>query len=195
MKIYIFILSLVVFTGCASQDTMYQISKETGQSVNHVPLWFINDHAKIRDCGDETDNFCIFGFGTATSPDLNLAIEKAKMIAKSELADIIRGEINQTSKQYTKESGETYNRIVNSEIEMVLVNTIKNTSVKGYEIYRQDISQTKNGYYRAFIGLKLPFGQLDKISNYEAGLNPNTSPKKEKANKINIIWEDFMEDM
>ena len=195
MKIYIFILSMVVFTGCASQDTLYQISKERDQSVNHVPLWFINDHAKIEECGDETDNFCIFGFGTATSPDLNLAIEKAKMIAKSELADIIRGEINLTSKQYTKESGEKNNRVVNSEIEMTLVNTIKNTSVKGYEIYKQDISQTKNGYYRAFLGLKLPFRQLDKISSYEAGLNPNASSKKEKSNKINIIWEDFIKDM
>ena len=195
MKIYIFILSMVVFTGCASQDTLYQISKEKDQSVNHVPLWVINDHAKIEECGDETDNFCIFGFGTATSPDLNLAMEKAKMIAKSELADIIRGEINLTSKQYTKESGEKNNRVVNSEIEMILVNTIKNTSVKGYEIYKQDISQTKNGYYRAFLGLKLPFRQLDKISSYEAGLNPNASSKKEKSNKINIIWEDFMEDM
>ena len=195
MKIYIFILSMVVFTGCASQDTLYQISKEKDQSVNHVPLWFINDHAKIEECGDETDNFCIFGFGTATSPDLNLAMEKAKMIAKSELADIIRGEINLTSKQYTKESGEKNNRVVNSEIEMILVNTIKNTSVKGYEIYKQDISQTKNGYYRAFLGLKLPFRQLDKISSYEAGLNPNASSKKEKSNKINIIWEDFIKDM
>ena len=111
------------------------------------------------------------------------------------MGDIIRGEINLTSKQYTKESGEKNNRVVNSEIEMILVNTIKNTSVKGYEIYKQDISQTKNGYYRAFLGLKLPFRQLDKISSYEAGLNPNASSKKEKSNKINIIWEDFMEDM
>ena len=33
---------------------------------------------------------CIFGVGTAVSPDLQLAIEKGMMIAKSELADIIK---------------------------------------------------------------------------------------------------------
>ena len=117
------------------------------------------------------------------------------MIAKSELADIIRGEINQSSKQYTKESGEINNRIVDSEIEVVLVNTIKNTSVKGYEIYRQDISQTKNGYYRAFVGLKLPLNQLDKISSYEAGINLNAKSTKESSTEIETLWEDFMGDM
>ena len=122
-------------------------------------------------------------------------MEKAKMIAKSELADIIRGEINQLSKQYTKESGEINNRIVDSEIEVVLVNTIKNTSVKGYEIYRQDISQTKNGYYRAFVGLKLPLNHLDNLSNYEAGVNLNAKSTKESSTEIKTLWEDFMEDM
>ena len=115
------------------------------------------------------------------------------MIAKSELADIIRGEINQSLKQYTKESGEINNRIVDSEIEVVLVNTIK-ISVKGYEIYRQDISQTKNGYYRAFVGLKLPLNQLDKISSYEAGINLNANLQKRVPLKLRPC-EDFMGDM
>ncbi len=195
MRVYIFILSMIIFTGCSSQGTLYQISKERHQTLNSVPLWFINDHAKIKECENKENNLCIFGFGTATSPDLNLAMEKAKMIAKSELADIIRGEINQSSKQYTKESGEINNRIVDSEIEVVLVNTIENTSVKGYEIYRQDINQTKNGYYRAFVGLKLPLNQLDKISSYEAGINLNAKSTKERSAEIETLWEDFMEDM
>jgi hypothetical protein len=55
----------------------------------------------------DKDKVCIYGVGTAVSPDLNLSIEKAKMIAKAELADIIKGEMNKQSKQFVTELGKT----------------------------------------------------------------------------------------
>ena len=39
---------------------------------------------------EDNDKQCIYGVATAVSPDLQLSIEKAKMMAKSELADIIK---------------------------------------------------------------------------------------------------------
>ena len=41
--------------------------------------------------------------GTAVSPSLDLAVEKAKLKAKAELADLVKGEMNKQSKQYAKE--------------------------------------------------------------------------------------------
>merc|ERR1711965_1087681 len=94
----------------------------------------------------DNDKQCIFGVATAVSPDLQLAIEKGKMMAKSELADIIKGEMNKESKQFITELGKTNTKSVVTEVESVLVNVIKNTKVRGYEIFEQDVTLTKQNY-------------------------------------------------
>ena len=51
--------------------------QERHQSLNSVPLWFINDHAKIKECEDKENNL-VFLVLVKVSPDLNLAMEKLK---------------------------------------------------------------------------------------------------------------------
>ena len=116
--------------------------------------------------GKDKDRMCIFGVATAVSPDLQLAIEKGKMLAKSELADIIKGEMNKESKQFITELGKTETKTIVSEVESVLVNIISETPVRGYEIFAQDVTLTKNGYYRVWVGLRLPLGKYNKMFNY-----------------------------
>ena len=61
---------------------------------------------------------CVYlGAGTSVSPDLNLAIEKAKMVAKSEIADMIKGTMNKQSKQFITEVGKTQSKTVVTEVE------------------------------------------------------------------------------
>ena len=114
----------------------------------------------------DNDKQCIFGVATAVSPDLQLSIEKAKMMAKSELADIIKGEMNKESKQFIKELGKTETKTVVTEVETIIVNIITDTPVRGYEIFEQDVTLTKNGYYRTWIGMRLPLGEYNKMYNY-----------------------------
>ena len=109
---------------------------------------------------------CIFGVSTAVSPDLQLAIEKGMMVAKSELADKVKGEMNKSSKIYITELGKNHNKTTVSEVESTIVNLIKNTPVRGYEIFAKDITMTKNGYYRVWIGLRLPMGEYNKMYNF-----------------------------
>ena len=103
-------VAFIVLSGCSYNSAMYEITKEQTDMVNSVPKWFMADYSSIKECGDGEKDLCIFGAGTSVSPDLNLAIEKAKMIAKSELADIIKGEMNKSSKQFITEIGETNNK-------------------------------------------------------------------------------------
>ena len=51
-------------------------------------------------------------------------------------------------------------------VESALVNKIENTPVRGYEIFAQDVTITKNGYYRTWIGLRLPLGKYNKMYNF-----------------------------
>jgi hypothetical protein len=120
----------------------------------------------IKTFGKGKDKQCIYGVGTSVSPSLELAIEKAKLVAKAELADIIKGEMNKRTKMFVTELGKTYQKSVVTDVETVLVNIIKETPVRGYEIFAQEVTMTKNNYYRAWIGLRLPLGEYNKMYNY-----------------------------
>lgn len=189
---YIMAVAFIVLSGCSYNSAMYEITKEQTDMVNSVPKWFMADYSSIKECGDGEKDLCIFGAGTSVSPDLNLAIEKAKMIAKSELADIIKGEMNKSSKQFITEVGETNNKSVVAEVESVLVNSIKETPVRGYEIFAQDVTQTTNGYYRAYVGLRLPMGELNKMYNYTVEEAVNAYVSKKTGSPATSSWEELM---
>jgi len=75
-------------------------------------------------------------------------------------------EMNKQSKQFITELGKSQTKTVVSEVESTLVNVIKDTPVRGYEVFAQDVTLTKNNYYRAWIGLRLPMGEFNKMYNY-----------------------------
>ena len=183
----------LMMTACSST---YKIKSEKGKVMNTVPKWYMADYSESKACdtpwlGKDKDKMCIFGVATAVSPDLQLAIEKGKMLAKSELADIIAGEMNKESKQFITELGKTNTKTVVSEVESILVNKIENTPVRGYEIFKQDVTLTKNGYYRVWIGLRLPLGEYNKMYNFTVAEAVNAYNLKEKAQ---IKYKELMKD-
>jgi len=176
-----------LLTACSGGS--YKIKSESGNVVNTVPKWYMADFSEQKACdlsyftSKDDEKQCIYGVGTAVSPDLNLAIEKAKMISKAELADIVAGKMNKQSKQFITELGKTETKTVVSEVESVLVNSIKDTPVRGYEIFAQDVTLTKNGYYRAWVGLRLPLGEFNKMYNYNVEQALDAYNLKEKASE------------
>src|SRR5210317_4690 len=184
-------LSMVALLGACS-STSYTIKKENADSLNVVPKGYMADINETDACNLDTniigqvkekdkDRQCIYGVATAVSPDLQLAIEKAKIYAKSEMADIIMGKMNKESKQFITELGKTEKKTVVSEVESVLVNSIKNTPVRGYEIFAQDVTLTTSSYYRAWIGLRLPLGEYNKMYNYNIEQAVDAYNLKDKA--------------
>tara|TARA_B100001113_G_scaffold239691_1_gene197097 strand:+ start:165 stop:791 length:627 start_codon:yes stop_codon:yes gene_type:complete len=187
------VLAIAGLSACSSMNSTYSIKSEKGDVVNKVPKWYMADFSETKACDlsmfskDDNDKQCIFGVGTAVSPDLNLAIEKGKMIAKAELADIIKGEMNKSSKQFITELGKTEKKTIVSEVESTIINLIKDTPVRGYEIFAQDVTLTKEGYYRAWVGLRLPLGEFNKMYNYNVeqavdAFNLNEASKKAYEN-------------
>ena len=174
--------------------TNYKIKTEKSKTLNEVPKWYVDDFSQKKACGTTTfgknkSKVCIFGKGTAVSPDLQLAIEKGMMIAKSELADIVKGEMNKSSKIFITELGKNHNKTTVSEVESTIVNLIKKTPVRGYEIFAKDITMTKNGYYRVWIGLRLPMGEYNKMYNFTIAEAVDAYNVKEKAK---IAYEELI---
>ena len=180
----------------ANCSATYNVKSEKGKVLNQVPKWYMADFSESKACdtpifGKDKDKMCIFGVGTAVSPDLNLAIEKGMMIAKAELADIIKGEMNKSSKQFITELGKTHNKTTVSEVESTIVNLIKDTPVRGYEIFAKDVTITKQGYYRAWIGLRLPMGEYNKMYNFTIEEAVDSYNVKKKAD---IAYDNLMKE-
>jgi len=192
-------LLLVVGAGLlmANCSATYKMKNEQGKVLNQVPKWYMNDFSEKKACdtptfGKDKDKMCIFGVGTAVSPDLALSIEKAMMIAKAELADIVRGEMNKSSKQFITEIGKTNNKTTVTEVESTIVNLIKDTPVRGYELFAKDVTITKQKYYRAWVGLRLPMGEYNKMYNYtiEEAIDAYNVKEKAKIAYDNLIGKD-----
>ena len=196
------LVAIVGLSACSSMNGTYKIKSEKGNVVDKVPAWYMADINESKACDlkwlkkSDNDKKCIFGVATAVSPDLQLSIEKAKMMAKSELADIIKGEMNKESKQFIKELGKTETKTVVTEVETIVVNIISDTPVRGYEIFAQDVTLTKNGYYRTWIGMRLPLGEFNKLYEYDAEqiLNAYKVEDKSKEAYSNLMKEGSNED-
>jgi len=184
---YIMIASLgLLLTNCTSST--YKIKKEGNNTVKKVPAWYMADIAENKACdkkrfGKSKNKQCIYGVGSAVSPSLELAIDKAKMIAKAEMADIIKGEMNKKIKIFVSELGNTQNKTIVNDVESALVNHIKETPVRGYEVFAQEVTMTTSGYYRAWIGLRLPLGEFNKMYNYNIDSVVDAYKLKELAEK------------
>ena len=175
-----------------ANNPLYTLKSENGEVVAQVPGWFMSDYTNMKLCGDDThEGMCIFGAGTSVSPDLNLAIEKAKMIAKSEIADMIKGTMNKQSKQFITEVGKTADKSVVTEVESAIVNSIENTPVRGYEVFAQDVTITADGNYRAYVGLRLPMGKLNKMYEYTIDQAVDAYQSRDKDDH-QLIWDDLL---
>ena len=184
---YIMIASLGLLLANCSSST-YKIKKEGNKTVKKVPSWYMADIAENKACdkkrfGKTKNKECIYGVGTAVSPSLELAIDKAKMIAKAEMADIIQGEMNKKIKIFVSELGNTQNKTIVNDVESALVNHIKDTPVRGYEVFAQEVTMTTGGYYRAWIGLRLPLGEFNKMYNYSIATVVDAYELKKLAEK------------
>jgi len=169
MKVILIALMSITLANCSQT---YKVKQEANikdnRLLNEVPQWYID--AQIDDgiiLNRDADKY-IYAVGQGTSPDLQLAIEKATMIAKAALADQLQGEMNQRTELYITEIGSNTNKEVASKIESTIVNVIAKTMVQGYETWEKAVYETPVGQYRVYIGLKMGVGDANRLAKYIA---------------------------
>jgi len=157
MRYSILILLMIFMTACSQTVKVKQEDLGKTGMLDEVPKWFVEQPNKKKD-----KNF-IYGVGVATSPDLQLARDKAMMIAKADIADIVAGEMNKKATLYRTEVGAEGQKSVVSESDNTIINIIKNIKITGYEQWKYKMYTTADGDYRVYIGLVLPIGEYNKL--------------------------------
>ena len=169
MKTIMIALLALTLTNCA-QNT-YKVKQEVnedGRVLNQVPQWYINAKVDKGIITNRDANLFIYSVGQGNSPDLQLAIEKAMMIAKAELADKLHGQMNKRTDLYITEVGNEGNKQVASKIEETIVNVVKETMIQGYELWEKSVYETSDGTYRVYVGVKMGVGDANKLAEYIA---------------------------
>ena len=169
MKTILIALLALTLTNCA--NTNYKVKqevKEEGRVLNQVPQWYIDAKIDKGFVFNRDADLFIYSVGQGSSPDLQLAIEKAMMIAKAELADKLRGQMNKRTDLYITEIGQEGNKQVVSKVEEVIVNVVQETMIQGYESWEKAVYETPNGEYRVYIGLKMGVGDANMLAEYIA---------------------------
>jgi hypothetical protein len=162
-------LLALTLTNCAGNTyKVKQEAKEEGRVLNQVPQWYIDAKIDKGFVFNRNADLYVYSVGQGSSPDLQLAIEKAMMIAKAELADKLEGQMNKRTDLYITEIGQEGNKEVVSKVEEVIVNVVKETMIQGYESWEKAVYETPDGEYRVYIGLKMGVGNANYLAEYIA---------------------------
>ena len=149
---------LVVLAGLmVAQCSTYKIKPDMNKSgvVNKTPKWYVDyDHETL---------FKYVETGTALSPDLELSVKKAVLLAKAKLVDRINGEMNNRTTINKNEAGTNEDLNVQAGSQDIIVNVIKETLARGYEVKKQEIFMTKHKSYRAYVMIELSKKEVDAI--------------------------------
>ena len=123
--------------------------------IDKTPKWYVKYPHTTKKHYQEA--------ASAVSPDLELAVKKATLLAKAKLADRINGEMNNRSTINKNEAGTNESMTVTGQAQDIIVNVINDTLVRHYEVDKQMIYTTKNKSYRVYVMVKLGKDQVDAI--------------------------------
>ena len=169
MKVIVIALLALSLTNCSQSN--YKVKKEVnkeGRVLDKVPQWYVDATINEGVILNRDANTFIYSVGQGTSPDLQLALEKAMMIAKAELADKLQGQMNKRTDLYITEVGQDNSKQVVSKIEETVVNIVRETMIQGYEQWEKAVYETANNHYRVYVGLKMGIGDANRLADYIA---------------------------
>ena len=155
---YLSKLFLVLFVGILlTQCSTYKIKPDMSKNgvVNKTPDWYVEYKHETWTKYQEA--------ATAVSPDMELAVKKATLLAKAKLVDRINGEINNRTTINKNEAGTNESLTVIAGSQDILVNIIKDTLARGYEVTKQEIFITAHKSYRAYIMIELSKKEVEAI--------------------------------
>ena len=149
---------LILFAGLlVAQCSTYSMKSDMTKNgvINKTPKWYVKYPHTTKKHYQEA--------ASAVSPDLELAVKKATLLAKAKLADRINGEMNNRSTINKNEAGTNESMTVTGQAQDIIVNVINDTLVRHYEVDKQMIYTTKNKSYRVYVMVKLGKDHVDAI--------------------------------
>ena len=153
MKMILVVVAGLMLAQCSTYKIKSDMNKDG--ALSKTPKWYVKfDHETM---------FKYVETGTAVSPDLELAVKKAILLAKAKLVDRINGEVNNRTTINKNEAGTNEDLNVSAGAQDIVVNVIEETLARGYEVKKQEIYQTKHKSYRVYVMIELSKSEVEAI--------------------------------
>ena len=183
-------LSIAILAGCANpkpgtpeftqkkeEDQQKAAVKTVEQTVAKAPAWYTQPPA---------DANAVYQTATESSPDMQRAMDKAVMTAKSQLASKLGDRVSQKIREFASESGTINDEQVIRTIETARISVTTDQNVAGYVLEKSEIVP-EGARYRAYVLLRYPVGENNKVIAAQVKKNAVLDGKV-KASKA---WEDL----
>ena len=152
-KLILVIVAGLMLAQCSTYKVKPDLSK--GSVVNKTPKWYVKY--------DRETMFKYTEAATAVSPDMELAVKKAILLAKAKLVDRVTGEMNNTTIINKVEQGTNEKLSVAGNSQDTINNVIADSVAKGYKVVKSEIYTTKHKSYRAYVLIEIKKKNLDNI--------------------------------
>ena len=137
-------------------------SEKVDKTISEIPDWCIDM---------KQTNLSLVACGSGISSNLNMAMNRAILDAKRQLADTINSELSSNMDDYLKSTGAGGNEQVKQASELVTKNTIIQAKLIGYKQIKKQVANV-SGKFQYFVLLEYPIGEanqalLEKIKGNE----------------------------
>ena len=187
MKFNFFKIFLIIAFGFfLTQCSTYSIKKDMSQKgeLKKTPKWYIKY--------DREDKKWMYETATSVSPDIELAVKKSILLAKSKLADRINGKMNNQSTINKSESGLNENNTLRSASEDTIINIVGDTFVKDYVVDQVEIFFTHHKSYRAYVKVKVSKENISEVLEQIERDKKLAALSNKKSNDLNQKIEEVL---
>jgi hypothetical protein len=198
MKTLISLITICIallLTGCAATPTpgsaeaiaverknkQQQAQQTASAAVAIIPAWYLTP---------PDDGQSIYASGVATSGDMQFAIDRAVLGAKSSLAAQINTQVSARITDLVRVVGLGQDAAITAEAERVSQNVVNEVNLGGFRREKAEVFPEGAGF-RAYVLLKFPLAETTKIAREQVQKSPTLEAKLRASKKL----DDFNEEI
>ena len=187
---YLIIASVILLGACAEKynpqgGNLVAYKWKTDQvekTINNIPEWYTTLPEKEN---------TVYSVGSSLMPDLQTAVDLAKLSAKEQLADRIYSKLRSQTKTFNAKAGVDVNPMMIMEMEKATKSIIADAEVNGYKTEKVDVQQA-GASYRAYVLLAYNHYDAQKvIENRILTMNLNKNNKNDAWDELDNVVEDI----
>ena len=146
------LLIALVSSGCGGPKTIDLTPRSTAATIDEIPDWYLKP---------PRDDDHLHAVSSATSRDMQLAIDKAKTTAQTDLAQQLGTRLGNLTRQFGEETGLEEDSQLLSQFSSA-TKAVADQSMSGAHVEKQQL-QAERGIYRSYVLVRLPIGQANQL--------------------------------
>jgi hypothetical protein len=137
---------------CGGPKTVNLAPRPTEEVVEGIPQWLLKP---------PSDQEHLYAAASATSRDLQVALQKARINAQTDLAQQLSTRLANLSKQFQEETGLAEDSALLSQFSSA-TKAVTQQTLEGARVDQQQVAPEKE-VYRAYVLMRLPLGQANHL--------------------------------